>query len=145
MICACPCKKEFEPRRPNQKYSSPKCKERARQQRRPNVRVTSEEKRFLDRSRIAQTAVVPRGNHPFPGYRATRRHQALYGPLTLLNEFEASELLGVKVGTLRYWRRRRVRTGPPFIKMGALVRYRLRGLERYLRKVTVRTARQESK
>jgi hypothetical protein len=42
-------------------------------------------------------------------------------PSTLLNEHEAARLLGLKVTTLRRWRW--AGKPPPFLKIGAAVRY----------------------
>lgn len=70
MICACPCRKEFTPRRRNQIYRSPECKERARRQRSRIVRLSADEHRRITRSRIRQNRPVRRGNHPSTTHRA---------------------------------------------------------------------------
>ena len=41
--------------------------------------------------------------------------------LELLPETEVSEILGISTGTLQNWRVRRF--GPPYVKVGRLVRY----------------------
>lgn len=43
-------------------------------------------------------------------------------PRKMLNEFEAADLLGVKVTTLRDWRCRRL-CGLPYTKLNSAVRY----------------------
>lgn len=48
----------------------------------------------------------------------------------LLRETEAAELLSVPVPTLRGWRVRG--GGPPFVKMGSLVRYRPADIDSYI-------------
>ena len=52
-----------------------------------------------------------------------------------LSPSEAAERLGVKYGTLRNWRWRGV--GPPFLKVGRSVRYRLVDLADWLDDNTV--------
>lgn len=118
MICACSCKKEFEPRRANQKYRTPECKERARRQRSVAVRLTAEERKLVDRARTGTAAVVPRGNHPFPGYSPKKSDRRLSGPLGpgLMTTKEVAKFLGVSEWQLRYWRMRN--RGPAFTKLG---------------------------
>jgi hypothetical protein len=48
----------------------------------------------------------------------------------LLNEFEVSEKLQISVASLR--RRRILRQGPPFVKVGPLVRYRPEALDQWV-------------
>ena len=48
---------------------------------------------------------------------------------TLLNEKQAAQLLGTTPGTLRTYRTRR--TGPPYTKVGAAVRYERLALLKY--------------
>ncbi len=48
----------------------------------------------------------------------------------LIDEREAARLLNVSVPTLRRWRL--LRQGPPFRKLGALVRYDQRSVESWL-------------
>lgn len=50
---------------------------------------------------------------------------------------EVSAAIGVPDNTLRHWRC--AGTGPPFIRIGQAVRYRLRDLEQWLDERTVRT------
>jgi hypothetical protein len=47
-----------------------------------------------------------------------------------LNEFEVSEKLQISVASLR--RRRVLRQGPPFVKVGPLVRYRPEALDQWV-------------
>jgi hypothetical protein len=55
--------------------------------------------------------------------------------MTLLTEVEAAEILKIKPGTLAAWRVRG--EGPPYLKIGALVRYDGDALEKSLRSNTV--------
>jgi predicted DNA-binding transcriptional regulator AlpA len=56
----------------------------------------------------------------------------------LLTTTEVSEFLRIAADTLKYWRRRKERRGPRFIKLHAhAVRYRLADLERFLDSRTV--------
>lgn len=48
----------------------------------------------------------------------------------LLRPRELSELLGVPVGTLANWRS--ARTGPPFVKVGRHVRYRIGDVDEWV-------------
>ena len=51
----------------------------------------------------------------------------------LLSTSEVAEFLRISAGTLKCWRRRKVRSGPRFIKVHSrAVRYRVRDLERFL-------------
>lgn len=103
------------------------------------------ERKQRNRAGMGRESGVHRFAQALPEDDAASDPRTHYGPLTLLNEFEASELLGIKVGTLRYWRRRKQQRELPFVKLGALVRYRLRDLERYLRKHTVKPRQPKSK
>ena len=55
----------------------------------------------------------------------------------LLRTGEAAVFLGVAVDTLKWWRCRLHRSGPPFIRVGGHVRYRLGHLRAYLESRTV--------
>jgi predicted DNA-binding transcriptional regulator AlpA len=55
----------------------------------------------------------------------------------LLNERETARFLGVKPATLRWWRNRKHRRGPRYIKVGSAVRYRNEEIELYLKEQTV--------
>ena len=48
----------------------------------------------------------------------------------LFKESETAKILGVTVGTLRYWCWKEI--GPPFLKLGHLVRYDPLKLEKFL-------------
>jgi hypothetical protein len=50
--------------------------------------------------------------------------------LTLLTEHDVSKQLRVSLGSLRRWRM--IRQGPPFLKVGPLVRYRSEDVEAWL-------------
>ena len=49
---------------------------------------------------------------------------------SLLNEHEVAQMLGVSVATVRRWRL--FKAGPKYVKLGALVRYRVSDIERWL-------------
>jgi hypothetical protein len=53
------------------------------------------------------------------------------GDERLLTEQEAAQFITVTVHALRAWRWRK-QDGPPYLKLGSLVRYRTRDLEVYL-------------
>lgn len=55
--------------------------------------------------------------------------------LMTVDEHEAAGILGLKVATLQKWRWEG--TGPKFLKVGRLVRYRLSDLNEFLDGVTV--------
>lgn len=55
--------------------------------------------------------------------------------LMTVDEHVAAEMLGLRVPTLRKWRW--AGTGPKFLKVGRLVRYRLSDLKEFLDGVTV--------
>ena len=55
----------------------------------------------------------------------------------MLDEHQAAEHLGVKVATLRSWRR--AHKGPCFVRLGRLVRYRVADVEAFIEANTVRT------
>ncbi len=51
-------------------------------------------------------------------------------PGALLDEMQVAASVGVSVATVRRWRQRR--TGPPFLRVGACVRYRPADLTAWL-------------
>jgi excisionase family DNA binding protein len=53
---------------------------------------------------------------------------------SLLNESEAAKLLAVSVRTLQAWRTRE--SGPPFVRLGRAIRYRLKDLIEWVRSKT---------
>ena len=55
-------------------------------------------------------------------------------PLTV-TERETSKLMAVSVAALRRWRREH--RGPPFLKIGRMVRYRRQDIEEFLADCTV--------
>jgi predicted DNA-binding transcriptional regulator AlpA len=57
----------------------------------------------------------------------------------LLNEIELSELLSISLAAIRKWRTER--RGPPYLKLGACVRYRLADVEAWLASRPVRGER----
>lgn len=50
-----------------------------------------------------------------------------------VREREAAEFMGVKVSTLRAWRMRRSKTGPPFTRVGRMILYPVAELEAHMR------------
>jgi hypothetical protein len=50
-----------------------------------------------------------------------------------VREREAAEYMGVKVATLRAWRLRRSKNGPPFTRVGRMVMYPMTELEEHMR------------
>lgn len=125
MICACPCKKRFEPRRPNQKYASAECKERARRKRSGVMRLSVRERRRVERARTGHAAVVPRGNHPFPGHSPTQSRKSQHRPLgeALMTSAQVRQFLSVSKWQMREWRTSPSGGGPAFIRIGRRVRY----------------------
>ena len=53
---------------------------------------------------------------------------------SLLNEAEAAKFLAVSVRTLQAWRTRE--SGPPFVRLGRAIRYRLKDLIEWVRSKT---------
>jgi predicted DNA-binding transcriptional regulator AlpA len=53
---------------------------------------------------------------------------------SLLNEAEAAKFLAVSVRTLQAWRTRD--SGPPFVRLGRAIRYRLKDLIEWVRSNT---------
>jgi hypothetical protein len=60
-------------------------------------------------------------------------------PADLFDTDVLADELGVPARTLQDWRYRRI--GPPFVKVGALVRYRRADVDRWLAEQTVATGR----
>ena len=52
----------------------------------------------------------------------------------LITECQVADRFNLSVNTLRYWRA--VDEGPPFVKIGRLVRYDVAALERYVQRNT---------
>ena len=53
---------------------------------------------------------------------------------SLLNESEAAKLLAVSARTLQAWRTKNA--GPPFVRLGRAIRYRLKDLIEWVRSKT---------
>ena len=58
-------------------------------------------------------------------------------PGKLLTSDDVARLLSVPTCTLQGWRHRRL--GPPFVKLGTLVRYRIADLERWVAENRINT------
>ena len=56
--------------------------------------------------------------------------------MELLDEKQVAKLLKVSLASIRRWRQ--LRTGPTYVKAGALVRYRLNDIEAWLEEREVR-------
>jgi hypothetical protein len=53
-----------------------------------------------------------------------------YDPKSYVNDVKAAEIIGSKAQTLRNWRH--LRKGPPYIKKGRMIRYRVQDLYDYM-------------
>ncbi len=73
-------------------------------------------------------------DHPINKLTEAVRQTVLRDPL--LNEDQASEVLGVKPGTLQVWRSTK-RYPLNYVKVGRNVRYRLSDIEAFLKRQTV--------
>lgn len=51
---------------------------------------------------------------------------------------EAADYIGVKKHTLECWRSRQDKYGPPYIRVGRSIRYRIADLDAYLKANTVK-------
>jgi len=60
------------------------------------------------------------------------------GEQRYVRDVEAAAFLGVRVGTLRSWRSRAEPCGPPVTRMGRMVMYSMKELERFMEKRTTR-------
>ena len=58
--------------------------------------------------------------------------------MDLLSEADIAKQIGVSLATVRRWRRER--TGPPYVKIAASVRYRQEDVDAYVAKSIVRTS-----
>lgn len=61
------------------------------------------------------------------------RSQFLGGRKRYVREREAADYMGIKVTTLRAWRLRRSKNGPPFTRVGRMVMYPTAALEDHMR------------
>lgn len=125
MICACPCRKKFQPHRPGQKYFSPECREAARRARTTLMRLTVGERRLVEGSRKGRKGLVPTRNHPWPGHPPGRAQRTHHGPLgdSLMTSEQVRQFLGVSRWQMREWRTNAKGGGPAFIRIGRRVRY----------------------
>jgi hypothetical protein len=55
----------------------------------------------------------------------------------LLTTYDVAQILGLSPLTLRSWRKRSLRDGPSFIRVGRRIRYSIQDLQRYIRSRTV--------
>lgn len=129
MICVRKeCRAEFEPRRRHQKYCSRDCRYADQNEKNRVVRVTTEEAMRIRAARDRSKKRVTRFaslNLSGDSNRAARTplgaNLALDEPLMVTSE--VARMLRVSEWAVRYWRMRKVKSGPPFIKIGRLVRY----------------------
>ena len=54
-----------------------------------------------------------------------------------VREGEAAKYIGVSVSTLRSWRTKRSKNGPPYTRLGRLVTYRIAELDGHMKARTV--------
>jgi hypothetical protein len=73
---------------------------------------------------------------------ATPKAQS-HGDKRYVRDVEAATFLGVRVGTLRRWRSKRPPCGPPVTRMGKMVMYSVRELERFMEERTLRRVGKE--
>jgi predicted DNA-binding transcriptional regulator AlpA len=59
------------------------------------------------------------------------------GEKRYVREKEAAKYLGVSAATLRSWKSKRSPSGPPVTRMGKMVMYSVKELERYMEERTV--------
>lgn len=62
------------------------------------------------------------------------RRESIMPGKKYLNEREVAQIIGVKVPTLHAWRGKRSPQGPPWVKLGKMVRYPVADLEAHLGK-----------
>ena len=135
--CACPCRREFEPKRKGQIYFNRKCRQKDKDRRWPRKRASILPEALRNGSGMRKTAKTS-GGPPLLGSQMAGAESGLIlgqcraGFDRLLRRPEVSRLLSINPSTLEYWRSRG-HGGPPFIKLGRLVRYRLSSIEEYLR------------
>lgn len=137
MKCACPCKREFEPKRRNQKFVNATHREVARNLRRPRVRVPADSAALLRTPTTRQGAnsavgtMLPRVAAAQTKQQRKRENWARRSSTEFLTRIEVARLLGISAWTLIYWAR--THHGPPFVKMArGTVRYPRREVERWL-------------
>lgn len=62
--------------------------------------------------------------------------------LAVVNEKDAAEILNISAQTLQAWRQQK--TGPAYVKVGRLVKYRIIDLEDYINRNTIRSQEEEA-
>ena len=67
---------------------------------------------------------------------ATAQKSQSQGDKRYVRDVEAAKYLGVSAATLRSWRSKRSPSGPPVTRMGKMVMYSVKGLERYMEERT---------
>jgi predicted DNA-binding transcriptional regulator AlpA len=137
MICACPCKREFEPKRKNQIYYEPACRMKDKNRRWPRIRASALRALSGMASANAQQAVRA-GVPPLLGAAMAqtkrercRERNGAQESSEFLSRRQVARLLGVSVWALIKWRKQHC--GPPYVKFGRnTVRYPYRHLEAWL-------------
>jgi predicted DNA-binding transcriptional regulator AlpA len=149
MICACPCKREFEAKRKNQIYFEAACRYREQNRRAPvkrsNVsgigsgdgRSEPQQARYSVVTKATGSAVAQPSDSPqflTPGEISELQSiDAIVCREKLLTSREVAGILGVSVETLHSWRRTKFKGAPRFVRLaGPRVRYRLRDLRDWL-------------
>lgn len=135
--CACLCGQEFQPTRSNQKFVNASHRERARNGRRPRVRVSADSVALLHTFRTRQEAdsavgTVGQGTKAPAIEQEMGKAKMLERLEPLLSQHEVAKIFRIAVSTLRVWRRRSVKAGPQWIRVGGQVRYRLEAIRRYI-------------
>jgi predicted DNA-binding transcriptional regulator AlpA len=148
MKCACPCGKEFEPRRSNQVYVNARHRQRDKDRRWPRKRQLAPPMALRNgptERQEAQASGVP----PLLGTEMAEtkrdRLRTRWGRRRsneFLTEFQVADLLGLGAWTLTKWRKRG--KGPPFLQIGRnTVRYPRRELRAWVRASLNRSGKPE--
>lgn len=157
MLCACPCKREFEPKRSNQIYFDGDCRKKDKNRRWPHVKgpvfagvsgvasgCTKQAVLRVATALSEQGGSTPEGPQIVaPGEKTLMEFQTVDEAIRrerLLTSREVAEILGVSLGTLRSWRSKAWRRDLPFVKFPGpkgRARYRVRDLQNWLDKLGV--------
>ena len=149
MKCACPCGREFEPKRKGQIYFDAQCRQRDKNRRWPlkrqSVLPVALGNGPSKRSKAKTSGVTPlpgtqmaQAEKRAPDWPRVEMFDRVLKEDRFLTPREVAQLLGVSVFTVRGWRSgnsRAGREGPEFVRIGGRVgriRYSLRSLRRYL-------------
>jgi predicted DNA-binding transcriptional regulator AlpA len=137
MICACPCRREFEPKRRNQIYLNAEHRQKDENRRWPVKRGTNFGAAFRngpgERQEARASGVTPLlGGEMAKANRATVLGDSGGFSSRMLSTYELACFLGVSRWTLRAWRKTGI--GPPFLKLTrGSVRYPRALLEKWIK------------